>query len=249
MVITNYIDVSNNQSNNTIMYLNYINVNFYHSKLLCCNCKNLNFLFFHFCVKLKIIDDNNGCVFILTAKDTAEKENYCFNTATLATNLASLLVEKNISESELAKSINIPYNTIKRLVDGVTTDPRLSTLKEICSYFGVPLDSLVSSQNRNLPNNSITKDTPLSVPMFTWENISNPEFFNIVDLKSWSDWYPIPPVLNEDLNISTYALESRPSMQPRFPIGTVLRQKNQIWGINQNKKMSQKPKKYQTSQI
>lgn len=74
----------------------------------------------------------------------------------LSRNLSLLMKENNISESELARALNLPYNTIHRLISGYTTDPRISTLKLIASYFSVSLDNLFNShclssdQDRNI---------------------------------------------------------------------------------------------------
>lgn len=62
----------------------------------------------------------------------------------LSHSLSLLMKEHNISESELARALGLPYNTIHRLVSGHTTDPRLSTLKSIAAYFNVSLDFLVT---------------------------------------------------------------------------------------------------------
>jgi len=143
------------------------------------------------------------------------------NCPSLAHNLSKLLLEKGVTESELAKSINLPYNTVKRLVDGVTTDPRLSTLTEICKFLNVSIDTLLGSDGKSDANHP-SAQMPLSVPLFSWEQLSNPNFINTLDLTQWSQWYPIPPISNDGLNDDIYAVETRPSMQPRFPSGTIL---------------------------
>src|SRR5205823_2748749 len=42
-----------------------------------------------------------------------------------------------------------------------------------------------------------------------------------IDLKAWKDWRPISLGNNLSLSSKAFALESRPSMQPRFPLGTM----------------------------
>lgn len=152
---------------------------------------------------------------------TKKYKNDTANSLSLSKKLSQLLQEKGVTESELAKSIELPYNTVKRLVDGVTTDPRLSTLTEICKYLDVPIDVLLG--NEGLSSSPHQQGaTPLSVPLFTWEQLSDPAFLENIDLTKWTQWYPIPPMSNEGLNKGGYAVETRPSMQPRFPTRTIL---------------------------
>lgn len=119
----------------------------------------------------------------------------------------------NISESDLARALNLPYNTIHRLLNGDTTDPRISTLKLIASYFKVSLDYLFASNNSYTQGESVIK----KVPIVTWEQISETLLINN---RSWNDWLPITIVSTEEISKNAYAVESRPSMQPRFPVGT-----------------------------
>lgn len=74
----------------------------------------------------------------------------------LSNNLSLLMKENNVSESDLARALSLPYNTIHRLISGHTTDPRVSTLKSIAAYFNVSLDCLFnpnylsSEKDRNI---------------------------------------------------------------------------------------------------
>ncbi|WP_367608286.1 helix-turn-helix domain-containing protein [Legionella sp. W05-934-2] len=135
----------------------------------------------------------------------------------LAKNLKRLLHENSINESILAKTLNIPYNTVKRLTSGITTDPRISTLQLIAQYFELSVDQLLG----NLDTGN-TQKVATSVPLFDWSDISNPDFFSNLNLDTWSNWYPIPPISQSSFKSKAYAIKSRPSMQPRFPLGTVL---------------------------
>lgn len=124
------------------------------------------------------------------------------------------LIDNSVSESDLARALNLPYNTIHRLVSGHTTDPRISTLKLIASYFNVSLDTLLNQ------NEKCTSAAPQTVPIVTWEQLSDVAFLKTINNQNWDNWLPIPLVSIDNLSLNAYALESRPSMQPRFPIGT-----------------------------
>ena len=140
----------------------------------------------------------------------------------LSKNLAVLMERNQITESELARALDLPYNTVKRLVSGFTTDPRVSTLSLITQYFNVSLDSLLGGDAELITfSKKNNDDAPRSVPIISWEDISNRNFLEILDLKNWECWQPIALSPTDNLSDKSYALESRPSMQSRFPIGTV----------------------------
>lgn len=137
----------------------------------------------------------------------------------LSNNLSLLMKENNVSESDLARALGLPYNTIHRLVSGYTTDPRISTLKSIAAYFNVSLDTLLNPIE--LSTNALkTHANPKAVPIFSWEQISNNEFPSSIDHQDCINWLPIPLISVDNLSINAYAIESRPSMYPRFPTGT-----------------------------
>ena len=137
----------------------------------------------------------------------------------LSNNLSLLMKENNVSESELARALGLPYNTIHRLISGHTTDPRISTLKSIAVYFNVSLDTLLNPIEL-VASTLKTSSNPKAVPILSWEKISSNEFLSSIDHQNWVNWLPIPLVSIENLSLNAYAIESRPSMYPRFPTGT-----------------------------
>jgi len=67
------------------------------------------------------------------------------------TEVLNYLLEKtNITAHGLAKALNCPAPTINRLVKGVVTDPRASTLIAISNYFNISIDQLLG--NAPLPS-------------------------------------------------------------------------------------------------
>ncbi|VEG92251.1 helix-turn-helix domain-containing protein [Legionella spiritensis] len=145
-----------------------------------------------------------------------EKKNESCSTEFLASNLISLLHLHQINGSELARNLNIPYNTVHRLLNGVTSDPRLSTLQQIAEYFGVTLDVLLN----NPVNRTQNFEMHLTIPILEWEYIKKPDFLTSLDRKKWMKWLPITCLGCEQKNKNLFALGSTKSMQPRFPSGT-----------------------------
>lgn len=138
----------------------------------------------------------------------------------LAKNLRTLLDEKRLTESEIAQSINIPVMTVRRLVSGETIDPRISTLKLLADYFKISVDTLIED-NSCTSISMMKKTTPQFVPVLDWETVTAIKAITDLDLKNWKKWRPIALSEETTLNNHAFALESRPSMQPRFPTGTL----------------------------
>lgn len=138
----------------------------------------------------------------------------------LANNLRNLIKSKKITEAALAKSLDLPLMTVRRIVLGETTDPRISTLKLIADYFEVSMDSLVNGEEKW--TNYSDKKKPRFVPILDWNIVSSLKNIKDIQLDTWSEWQPI--ALTDEMNISqhAFALESRPSMHPRYPMGTLL---------------------------
>lgn len=138
----------------------------------------------------------------------------------LAENLRMLLAEHRVTESQVAQSLNIPVMTVRRLVSGETTDPRISTLKLIAEYFNVSVDALIQDNNTRAIC-LLTRNMPQFVPVFDWQTVAGVKSIIDIDLKAWRDWRPISLGNNLSLSAKAFAIESRPSMQPRFPLGTM----------------------------
>lgn len=138
----------------------------------------------------------------------------------LASNLKMLFEEQKLNINQLSQLLDIPFMTIKRLLTGETTDPRISTIMTVAEYFGVTVDTLMGKNTQSTMTAS--KETkPLLIPILRWEAIEKINSVDDLDLTAWSEWQPIS--LNEETVISdkTFALESRPSMSPRYPKETV----------------------------
>jgi SOS-response transcriptional repressor LexA len=138
----------------------------------------------------------------------------------IAKNMRTLLDEHRVTENEVAQSLKIPVMTIRRLVSGETTDPRISTLKLIADHFNISVDSLIEN-NTSRSMALMSKATPQFIPVLDWKTATTITSVKDIDLKTWKEWHPI--VLGEQTPLSNnaFALESRPSMQPRFTVGTL----------------------------
>lgn len=137
----------------------------------------------------------------------------------IAKNLYTLMLNKGVSEIEIARALNIPVMTIRRVISGETEDPRISTLKIIADYFDASIDSLL---DKNQNTTSLMKENKTQyIPMLNWDVLKTINTLGDLDLKTWEQWYPLATRNNIHSHQPVFALESRPSMQPRFPQGTL----------------------------
>ena len=136
----------------------------------------------------------------------------------IAENLARLITLRKTTENKVAHDLNIPVISIKRLLSGETTDPRISTLKAIAEYFKVNIDQLIRINDDGAHYGVMTQTKPLFVPVLDWNAA---KAIDSIDLGQWPEWIPVTVGKNETIGDRAFALESRPSMYPRFQQGTI----------------------------
>lgn len=81
-------------------------------------------------------------------------------TTLLSKRVKHLLASKELSESELARRIDIPRATLNRLIAGKMVNPKMHVLASVANYFELSVDELVKTQ-------------PIGtrIAMVPWENI------------------------------------------------------------------------------
>lgn len=138
----------------------------------------------------------------------------------IADTLSELLGKNNLSSNQLANILGIPTMTVRRLLSGETEDPRISTLKIISDYFGVSIDVLAgdNSQKLLMPSKKIAS---YLVPKISWDSLSTIKNINEVDFNTFNEWQSVSLNEQDTISKSTFALESKPSMYPRFPSGSI----------------------------
>lgn len=138
----------------------------------------------------------------------------------LAENLQLLLKNNDLNANQLGQILGLPMMTIRRLLSGATTDPRISTLKLVADHFNVSVDSLITGDSKNLAK-SLNKAKPHFVPKLDWETLGQISTVDELDLSKWQEWQTVSVKENDLISNHAFALESRPSMYPRFPHGTI----------------------------
>lgn len=144
------------------------------------------------------------------------------NIQKLAENLRFLLKKNHLTATRLAHALGIPMMTIRRLLSGETTDPRISTLKLLADYFDTSIDALVNtSTNSQLTTHSLKKTTSYLLPKLSWDTAEKIDNIQALDLSTWLSWQSVFLSEQDKLSKNAFALTSRPSMYPRFPQGSV----------------------------
>lgn len=128
---------------------------------------------------------------------------------------------QDMSESLLAKKINIPKATINRILSGRTPDPRVHTLTPIAQYFGISIEQLLGLAP--LPN----KDKVSDIPKGNFYTLPFIEFNKIYEwqLKQYKPEknYRITSMRDDLLNQSCYITKpNTQSMMPKFQNNTFL---------------------------
>jgi len=144
------------------------------------------------------------------------------NLSLLSTNLSILLKQHHLNISQISQQLNIPAMTIRRLLSGETEDPRLSTLKLIADYFHVSIDFLIGADSGSFLLSKQNNQSYL-IPKISWDLLpmikmtdNNHDLF-----KTATEWESISLDPEDAISTRVFALESKPSMVPRFPRGTV----------------------------
>ena len=141
--------------------------------------------------------------------------------AKLAENLASLIHSHHTSVEKLARSLDMPATTLRRLLDGRTADPRLSTLQLLANYFNITVDELAFNADYEKPSRQAHQSSIDCVPIIGWDIINSLSTIQEIDTSIWQDWQPVLSYKNHPIGKRCFAIKSRPSMSPRFPKGTL----------------------------
>lgn len=137
-------------------------------------------------------------------------------------NLKRLMKSAGITESELSRVLKIPVMTVRRIVSGETVDPRISTLKLFSDYFKISIDQLIAEKKLSEAFYPVSDLQPSFVPVLEWRQVQNGEIFSSIDKMKWSHWHPVSMDSNLKLSSNSFAMQTKATMQPRFPNGTLL---------------------------
>ena len=117
----------------------------------------------------------------------------------LGTNLKALINSReNLNEAKLSRELNIPQPTLHRLVHGTTTNPTVSTLLPIATYFNISLDQLLGQSPLCLNQDQHSKrSSKTEVPILPWERVHcHEQLVPTLSYDNWQDWVTTDLTLN-----------------------------------------------------
>lgn len=139
----------------------------------------------------------------------------------LARNLSQLIKDRKTSEAEVALALGLPVLTVRRLSSGETTDPHISTLKQLAVHFDISIDALIDPQSTAAVQHMRTLTKPQFIPILDWQTAADMQNVHALDLSAWKDWHALLPAVSQPISDFAFILKSKPSMHPRFPMGTL----------------------------
>ena len=139
----------------------------------------------------------------------------------LAHILRQLMIEQDLSVSELARRTGIGQPVIHRVASGETEDPKASTLSAIANYFAVSISQLIGDEplpknrHKGIHNKAVFGWS--RAPLLTWEQVlnwpSNKQKFSELEYL----------LTDADVGSNVYALRVKDTaMRPLFPEETAL---------------------------
>ena len=145
------------------------------------------------------------------------------NSRKMAEVIEYLLNKHGINVVTLSQSINLPSQTVYRILTGKTADPQTSTVIAIADYFKVSVDQLIGRVD--IENNEIKSKnevfSPIYVPVIDWEKSLNyKDFLEYIKSNEWKNFVCVDKQ-NVDSKYS-FALKTKKSMSYLSPEGTIV---------------------------
>jgi SOS-response transcriptional repressor LexA len=157
----------------------------------------------------------------MTSNQILKIKNQLHNSGeAIARNLNYLLKKKNLTISEISDILDIPNMTIRRLLSGETTDPRISTLGLIANYFEVPIEYLLEP-NEEVSMSLIKHEIPFFVPILDWSTAGKMLSGKQIRLNDVEKNFAVSKNYVANLSDKSFAVESCPSLYPLYPKGTI----------------------------
>ncbi len=135
--------------------------------------------------------------------------------------LKALMFKKNIRPTQLAREIDVPQQTLQRIVSGESPRPHITSLKPIADYFNISVEQLkgeipLPDELIEFDNVLVKKPTTSQIPLIKWE-----ELHEGFDLARYSPEEYI--IIDNKLSNANFALQMQDaSMSPYFPEKSIL---------------------------
>jgi SOS-response transcriptional repressor LexA len=135
--------------------------------------------------------------------------------------LKALMFKKNIRATQLAREINVPQQTLQRIVSGNSPRPHVTSLKPIADYFNISIEQLkgdipLPDELVEIDNVPVQKPVTNQIPLIKWD-----EFNQDFDL---AQYHPSEYILVDGkLSKANFSVQMQDaSMSPYFPEKSIL---------------------------
>lgn len=140
-----------------------------------------------------------------------------------------LMEDRKISEAELSRLTQLSPATIHRLIYGMT-DPRLSTLRAIASFFKIRIEQLIGdypipsvTQICNENSDKIFFSTPILIPFIDWDQMpSHINHIGELTMSNWAHWHATTNAMNDSNSAELFATKLHYTAGNLIPAESIL---------------------------
>ena len=133
--------------------------------------------------------------------------------------LKVLMFQKNVKTTQLARELDLPQQTLQRIVSGASPRPHRSSLEPIANYFEISIAQLKGEEPLPDKLSSITLSPPTqtcSIPLLPWELL-------IQQPNSKPQASDKQIIMHKAVNAECFAAQlNDTSMEPYFPQQAIL---------------------------
>ncbi|WP_335953720.1 LexA family protein [Acinetobacter higginsii] len=141
----------------------------------------------------------------------------------LKSNIDYLLEKHNTNPNDLSEKHGIPQSTIFRIQNGLTENPRQSTLQAISKWSGVDVGDLLTKDLRSLDlaskkdtiesnkiDSNVSKKAATLAPVLSWVQAGTFTNVQAVDLSQIEEWLPLPEECTNCFYLKVQGISNQP---------------------------------------
>lgn len=133
----------------------------------------------------------------------------------LSNNLNILMAKARLTSNELARKINIPATTIKRIRNNEQANPTITTLLPIAKYFSISLDQLIGNRPLIAPQPTQNKNKLNEIPLLSWQECIHYDCIKVAE-------HPHTISIEKNLSEKAFGLVNEHHDLEFFPNGAIL---------------------------
>lgn len=141
----------------------------------------------------------------------------------LKSNIDYLLEKHNTNPNDLSEKHGIPQSTIFRIQNGLTENPRQSTLQAISKWSGVDVGDLLTKDLRSIDSDTpaviiesdkiesnVSKKVASLAPVLSWVQAGTFTNVQSVDLSEIEEWLPLPEECTNCFYLKVQGISNQP---------------------------------------